>query len=71
MFDWLKAKITNKKYKCFECSNFISNEKMSEINHTYCSGGGFCCPQKDISYYISIDENNSICTKFKHLTKES
>ena len=31
MIDWLKAKITGKKYQCKDCNKFISNEKIHEL----------------------------------------
>ena len=69
MIDWLKAKITGKKYQCKDCNKFISNEKIHELiedDSIWCKGGGFCCPNQNVNYFISTDKNDYFCIKFKH-----
>lgn len=71
MIDWLKAKITGKNINVKkDCNKFISNEKIHELiedDSIWCKGGGFCCLNKKVNYFISVDKNNHFCIKFKHI----
>ena len=68
MIDWLKSIIKGQKHCCWECECFISNEAMNDLflnNHTYCEGGGFCAPIKNVPYFIGRGTHDIFCTKFK------
>lgn len=67
--DWLIAKLKRKKYFCFNCSKYISNECRNLIDsnsNVYSKCGGWCVPYNNQHYYIATNQNNLFCINFKH-----